>query len=59
MLELRWNTLHNQTKEEILSNACINERFQHYEFMEMEEWERLILVDSMEKRSHHTVTLVS
>ena len=57
MLELHWDTLDTQTKEEILSAACVNERFQRCEWEEMDTWLRAIIIDSLETRSHSTVTM--
>ena len=59
MLELHWGTLDNQTREEILSNACVSERLRHYEWDEIDNWLKVILIDNMEARSHSTVTIVA
>lgn len=59
MLELHWDTLDSQTKEEILSKVCVNEKFRHYEWCELDNWLQLIITDNLETRSHKTVTLVA
>ena len=59
MLTLHWDGLDNQSKEEILLNACINTRHIHYEWMEMDNWLRDIIRGNMEDRSHGKVTLVA
>ena len=58
MLKLRWNTLHKQTREEILLNACIQERFQHYEWEEIDDWLKALIIENMELRSKGTVTII-
>ena len=59
MLELNWDTLDKQTRTEILTNACIQERFQHYDWNELEEWLHDLIIDNMEMRSKQTVTIKS
>ncbi len=59
MLELHWDTLDAQTKEEILSNACINERFQHYEWGELDNWLKLLILENFERRSRSTSTIIA
>ncbi len=48
MLELNWDTLDKQTRTEILTNACIQERFQHYDWNELEEWLHDLIIDNMD-----------
>ncbi len=59
MLKLNWDTLDKQTRVEILTNACIQERFQHYEWNELEGWLQVLITDNMELRSRQTVTIKS
>jgi len=59
MIELHWDTLDNQTKEELLSNACLQERLRHYEWSEFDNWVKLLIIDNLEKRSHSTVTITA
>ena len=57
MLKLNWDTLDKQTREEILLNACIQERYQHYAWNEIDKWLQCIITDNMEARSKQMVTI--
>lgn len=59
MLALHWNTLNNQTKQEILSGACLQERLQHYSWDELDNWLKSIIIVNMKMRSHSTVTIIA
>ncbi len=54
-LTLRWDDLHKQTRREILDGACLNERYQHYEWQELETWIQQIITDNVVLRSKGTV----
>ncbi len=56
-LALRWDEAHKQTRCEILGSACLNERYQHYEWEDLETWIQDIIVDSVSLRSKGTVTV--
>lgn len=58
MLTLNWDNLDTQTREEILSGACLNSRFAHYDWHEMEEWLRDIITDNIKLRSKNTVSIL-
>ncbi|KKK79405.1 hypothetical protein LCGC14_2833870 [marine sediment metagenome] len=58
-MNLHWDTLHEQSREEILANACINTRFAHYEWDEMELWIQQIIKANMQFRSRGTVLIIS
>lgn len=57
MLKLHWDTLDRQTREELLSIACVQVRYQHYDWDDMAKHIRLLIIDSLEKHSHSTVTI--
>jgi hypothetical protein len=59
MLKLQWDNLNMDLKEQILSDACINSRFAYYEWCELDEWLKAILIDNINMRSKNTVSLVN
>lgn len=56
-LSLHWDKLQQDTREEILSGACLNQRLSHYSWLEMEEWIRNIIKDNVSSRSKGTVEI--
>jgi hypothetical protein len=57
MLKLHWDSLDHQTKEQILFYACVNERYQHYEWSELEQWLKGLIVSALELRSNNATTV--
>jgi len=56
-LSLHWDKLQQDTREEVLAGACLNQRFAHYSWAEMEEWIRTIIKDNISTRSKGTVEI--
>jgi len=56
-LNLTWDNLDLQAREEILTEACVQSRFAHYKWHEIDYWLRDIIMDSIELRSKGTVTI--
>ena len=56
-INLKWDSIDQQSREEILSGACLNSRFAYYEWCELEMWIQEIVLDSLKRRSHNTVTV--
>ena len=54
---LHWDGLDELSREEILLAACLSERLQHYSWLEIDEWIRTIIQDSISARSKGTVTI--
>jgi hypothetical protein len=57
ILKLNWNELHVQSREEICWGAMISEKLASVRWEEFESWVRMLLADSMERRSRGKVTL--
>uniref|UniRef100_A0A6M3LS29 Uncharacterized protein n=1 Tax=viral metagenome TaxID=1070528 RepID=A0A6M3LS29_9ZZZZ len=57
MLHLEWNTIGLQAREELLCGACINTRFAHYEWEEIDLWLRKLISKSLALRSKRTVVI--
>ena len=57
MLKLHWDNLDKQSRTEILCGACIQERFQHYEWDEMDDWLKCLIKETTEVRSGGTATV--
>ena len=58
MLELHWDTLNHLTKDELLSGACLQGGLRHYEWNEIDRWLQQLIIDSLERRSHSTTTIL-
>ncbi len=56
-MKLLWDNCHKQTREGILSNACINTRFANYEWDELEEWLKVLIQDNLLLRSGGLVSI--
>ena len=47
------------TKEQLLFYACLQERLQHYQWDELETYDREYIKDALQRRTHSTVTVVA
>ena len=54
---LQWENLHIMSREEILATACVNTRFAHYDWDELEVWMRVIIQETLSLRSGGLVKL--
>jgi hypothetical protein len=50
-MKLNWDKLDVQSREEICWGACISEKLTSKSWKELDEWLRVLLADSIEKRS--------
>ena len=56
-MKLIWDNCHQLTREEILSNACINTCFAYYEWDELDEWLQVIIQENLLTRSGGLVSI--
>lgn len=56
-MTLHWNDLHILAREELLYGACINTRFAHQEWEELEDWLKILIQGSLERRSNKLVSV--
>ena len=57
MITLHWDSIDKQSRNEILSMACIQERYQHYEWSELALWLQSLITDCLEIHTQKTVTI--
>ena len=58
-MTLHWDILDEQSREELLSGACMNSRMAKYEWGEMATWMQLSISESLAVRSKGLVKLTS
>ena len=57
MLELKWDDMSLELREHLLCKACINTRYAHYEWSEIENWIQNLVLDTLHSSSKNTVTV--
>lgn len=54
---LKWDNLNQQSRTQILQNACLQPKFAQFKWNEIEDWIRFMIKDNLEVRSKKTVSI--
>lgn len=52
-----WDEMHPMSRQEICSNTAVNEEIANLPWSDVDEWLRVLLAESLSRRTHGRVTL--